>query len=97
MCFPNNYNGDDVSRCSSLNVWNGIGRHAKYICIDMCLNLKLLFVFDVVYEVVIRNIMHPRVLSKYAAMAMVALWFSSLNVWNGVALTLDGPTGSSFY
>ena len=48
-----------------------------------------IFVFNVVHEVVVRNVTHPHVLSNYNTMVMVALRLFWLNISNGVMLALD--------
>ena len=56
-----------------------------FVFFGVCLNLKLLFVFDVVR---MRSLTHPDVLSKYTNMAMAVVRSYSSNTWDGVVLAL---------
>ena len=84
------YNVDDgcafmfVARTVSSMRWS---KRMQYVCIDLCLDLKLLFVFDAMIWK--RAWSHPDVRSKYTTMAMTAVRLCSLNVWNDVMFALD--------
>ena len=70
-----------MERCFVGPGWTG----SMFVFFGVCLNLKLLFVFDVVR---MRSLTHPDVLSKYTNMAMAVVRSYSSNTWDGVVLAL---------
>ena len=77
----------------SLDIWNDVvlTSHQQLVRLYWCvfLNLKLLFVFDVVCRYSIRPQSHTDVLCEYTTISITVVCLCS---WNGVVLALDDQT-----